>query len=113
MDMNPGTDRSLVARYEAVFCLSMAALAYLWRDNPAMVYPELLYRFLALMILNLAAGVCLRLSRGGFGAAAFILGNGGGDLPPQIFGGPESNLWVLYLLPVFTSGLLLEERKRP
>ena len=109
MDMNPGTDRSLVARYEAVFCLSMAALAYLWRDNPAMVYPEVLYRFLALMILNLAAGVCLRLSRGGdLGAAAFILGNCAVVTSLLKYsGGPESNLWVLYLLPVFTSGLLL------
>ncbi|OGR86562.1 MAG: hypothetical protein A3J74_04385 [Elusimicrobia bacterium RIFCSPHIGHO2_02_FULL_57_9] len=48
------TNKSLANKYETVFCLFMAAMAYLWRDNPNLSYPYILYLFLALLTLNLA-----------------------------------------------------------
>lgn len=53
MDSNQDSDRTLVSKYESVFCVFMAALAYLWRDNPNVVYPHVLYSCLVLLALNL------------------------------------------------------------
>lgn len=100
---------SLSNRYQAGFCIFMAALAFLGRDNPDLDYPQVLYLFILLMILNLAAGVAIRrkpdtpsLSTG------FILANCGTITAILAYsGGAASNLWVLYLLPVFTVSLLL------
>src|SRR3989338_7715326 len=61
MESNLENDRNLVSKYEAVFCVFMAVLAYLWRDNPSLVYPQILYLFATLMAFNLTAGVALRL----------------------------------------------------
>lgn len=52
---------ALANRCETGFCIFMAALAFLGRDNPNLDYPQVLYLFILLMSLNLAAGVALRL----------------------------------------------------
>lgn len=113
MEPNKESDRLLASKYEVVFCVFMAALAFLWRDNPELVYPQIQYFFLLLMALNLAAGQTLRLwpARPGL-AAVLVLGNCGvitGIL--SYSGGAQSNLWVLYLMPIYTACLLLGARE--
>jgi len=109
MEPNKESDRLLANKYEVVFCVFMAALAFLWKDNPDLVYPHIQYLFLLLMALNLAAAKTLRLwpTRQGL-SAGLILGNCGvitGIL--SYSGGAQSNLWVLYLMPIYTACLLL------
>ncbi len=103
----------LVTRFEAAFSVLMAAAAYLGRGNPNLVYPQALYLFLVIMALNLGAGLALqRWPRHPAVALAAILGNCAavtGLLERS--GGPESNLWVLYLLPIFSACLLLSGRE--
>ncbi|MEK7746083.1 MAG: hypothetical protein AAB576_05405, partial [Elusimicrobiota bacterium] len=51
----------LAQRYESVLCVFLIALAFLWRDNPELQFPRVLYLLAALLVLNLAAGSSLRL----------------------------------------------------
>ena len=104
---------TLSNRYEAAFCVFMAALAFLGRDNPGLEYPTILYLFGLLMILNLSAGIALRrVPDAPMIAAGFILSNCGVISAIQSFsGGGSSNLWVLYLLPIFTVCILLGPRE--
>lgn len=97
------------SRYEAGFCIFMAALAFLGRDNPSLDYPSILYLFGLLMILNLSAGIALRrLPDAPMISTGFILANCGTITAILAHsGGASSNLWVLYLLPIFTVCLLL------
>ncbi|MFI5348626.1 MAG: sensor histidine kinase, partial [Elusimicrobiota bacterium] len=48
---------ALAHRYEAGFFVFMAVLAFLGRDNPNLHYPQILYLFVLLNLLNLSAGV--------------------------------------------------------
>lgn len=107
------TSDALSNRYEAGFCIFMAALAFLGRDNPSLVYPQILYLFGLLLILNLSAGIALRRRPGApMIAAGFILANCGAITTILAYsGGASSNLWVLYLLPIFTVCLLLGARE--
>jgi len=97
-------------RYEAVFCIFLVALAFLWRDNPHLVYPDVLYLFVCLLGLNLASSVALRLwPARQWASAALIMANCAVITAVLAkSGGPSSNLWVLYLLPVYTVCMLLE-----
>ncbi len=103
----------LSSRYETGFFIFMAVLAFLGRDNPNLSYPQVLYLFVLLMALNLLAGVSLRLKPGTPSVAAgFILANCGTITAILAYsGGAASNLWVLYLLPIFTVCLLLGPRE--
>jgi hypothetical protein len=47
-------------KYETIFCIFLVAAAFLYRDNPHLVYPQILYLLLALLSLNLCAGLILR-----------------------------------------------------
>lgn len=106
-------NNTLSNRYEAAFCVFMAALAFLGRDNPGLEYPTILYLFGLLMILNLSAGIALRrVPDAPMIAAGFILANCGVISAIQSYsGGGSSNLWVLYLLPIFTVCILLGPRE--
>ncbi|HEX4047804.1 MAG TPA: hypothetical protein VH309_08220, partial [Elusimicrobiota bacterium] len=108
-----GKTEALSRRYEAGFCVFMAALAFLGRDNPNLEYPRVLYLFILLMVLNLLAGVSLRRRPDApLISTGFILANCG--VITAILacsGGAASNLWVLYLLPIFTVCLLLGARE--
>ncbi|MCM2304194.1 MAG: HAMP domain-containing histidine kinase [Elusimicrobia bacterium] len=105
--------QTLSSRYEAGFCVFMAALAFLGRDNPSLEYPVILYLFGLLMILNLSAGIALRrLPDAPIVATGFILANCGAITAILDYsGGAASNLWVLYLLPIFTVCMLLGPRE--
>ena len=103
----------LAQRYESVLCVFLIALAFLWRDNPELQFPRVLYLLAALLVLNLAAGSSLRLwPTRKWLSAAITLSNCAvitGILSAS--GGPESKFWVLYLLPIYTSSLLLGSRE--
>lgn len=104
---------TLSNRYEAAFCVFMAALAFLGRDNPSLEYPVILHLFGLLMVLNLSAGIALRrIPDAPIIATGFILANCGVIAAIQAYsGGGSSNLWVLYLLPIFTVCILLGPRE--
>ncbi|MFI5361055.1 MAG: sensor histidine kinase [Elusimicrobiota bacterium] len=104
---------SLSRRFEAGFCIFMAALAFLGRDNPNLEYPQVFYLFVLLMILNLLAGISLRLRPDmPLISTGFILANCGAITAILAYsGGAASNLWVLYVLPIFTVCLLLGARE--
>ncbi|MFA6317742.1 MAG: HAMP domain-containing sensor histidine kinase [Elusimicrobiota bacterium] len=103
---------SWTPRYDAVFSIFLVVSAFLWRDNPHMVYPHALILLLAMMGLNLAAGICLRrLPDRPLLSAAVILANAAAVTAVVAYsGGAESNLWTLYLLPITTACMLLERR---
>jgi len=104
---------TLSNRYEAAFCVFMTALAFLGRDNPSLEYPAILHLFGVLMALNLLAGIALRRRPDApMIATGFILANCGTITAILAYsGGASSNLWVLYLLPIFTVCLLLGPRE--
>ena len=104
---------ALSRRYQACFCIFMAVLAFLGRNNPSLDYPQVLYLFTLLLILNLLASVALRLKPEAPAiSAGFILANCGTITAILAHsGGASSNLWVLYLLPIFTVCLLLGPRE--
>ena len=96
-------------QYQSVFCIFMVVLSFLYRDNTQLVYPNVFYLFIALLASNLFGGIALKKRPDSAVLATLtvlvncavitaILGYSGGD---------ESNLWVLYLLPIYTSCLLL------
>jgi len=96
-------------RYETIFCVFLLAVVFLYRDNSHLVYPKILYSFAGLLTFNLFAGWLLRRGSTRAGVAAgIVLGNCAlitGILSQS--GGADSNLWVLYLLPIYTVCLLL------
>ncbi len=96
-------------QYQSVFCIFMVVLSFLYRDNAQLVYPNVFYLFIALLASNLLSGIALKKNPDSATLATVtvlincavitaILAYSGGD---------ESNLWVLYLLPIYTSCLLL------
>lgn len=100
-------------RYEAVFCVFLVVLAFLWRDNPHLVYPEILYLFVLLLGLNLAAGISFRLwpTRSWISASFVLLNCAAIAAILSHSGGADSNLWVLFLLPIYTACMLLGGRE--
>lgn len=112
--MNQGQDLPLDIRttHEAVFCIFLVLLAFLFRNHPAIVYPQLLYVLSAFLVFNFLFNRFLKQA----------------DAPPPIAyaavfingilitsatsysGGPSSYLWVMYLLPIFSSCLLFNAR---
>ncbi|MBI4376798.1 MAG: HAMP domain-containing histidine kinase [Elusimicrobia bacterium] len=101
-------------KHQSIFCVFLIALAILWRENQTLVYPHILYSLLALLALNLASSLWLRMTRGGsqYVPAALILSHCGTITAALNYsGGPESNLWVLFLMPIFSACLLLSRRE--
>jgi PAS domain S-box-containing protein len=100
-------------RYESVFVVCLILLAFLFRDNPYLVFPQIYYLLILLLALNLAAGAALRSDRFGKGlSAAAILANCGTISAILAYSGEHaSNLWVLFLLPIYTACLLLDGRE--
>lgn len=96
-----------------VFCLFLAALVVLWRDNPHLDFPRVLYALLSLLAANLAAGVALRGRRGADAVlAAGVIANCCAVTAILAYsGGVHSNLWMLYLMPVYTVCLFLSARE--
>ncbi len=106
-------DPSAGHKFEAIFSLFLVALAFLSRDNNHLVTPWVYVFFLFLLVMNLVAGYVLRhWPSHPWLSTMIILANCGivtGIV--QFSGGAESNLWVLYLLPVFTACMFLERQQ--
>lgn len=90
------------------FAIMMALAAYLGRENPLFVYPEILWSFLALLSFNLINFTMLSdllPARDRAQIAVFI-----NVLLISVIvhysGGYESYFWVMYLLPIFASALV-------
>jgi signal transduction histidine kinase len=96
---------------EILFSLVMSVVAVLSRDNPQVVYPEILWAFVTMLVFNFfyhrllksRSGVVVPLVSMSVNVAliSLVLGLSGGD---------QSSFWPLYLLPVFTACLHLERR---
>ena len=99
-------------QYETVFCIFLIVLAFLWRNNPGLVYPQILYLAVLLLGLNLAAGFLLRSRRGREGVSTLAILANCATITAilKYSGGTDSNLWVLYLLPIYTACILLPGR---
>lgn len=95
--------------FEIALSIFMGVLAFLGKDNPNLVYPEILYLFVLLMTLNLAASATLRRKKLSPAlSAGFSVASCGTITAILAYsGGAASNLWVLYILPIFTACLFL------
>jgi signal transduction histidine kinase len=100
-------------RYEILFSIFLVVLAFLYRDNTQVIYPDILVRLALFLALNLGISLFLRLWPSKEWVAAVIITANCGVITSVIAasGGPESNLWVLYLLPIFTVCMLLKGRE--
>lgn len=97
---------------EVAFSASMAVVAVFSRDNPQLVFPNVLWAFAALLAFNLAYHVALR-RRGEYWAVPLVSMAVNMLLIAVVLtcsGGPDSYFWPMYLLPVFTACLYLEPR---
>ncbi|TPW20202.1 MAG: sensor histidine kinase/response regulator [Elusimicrobia bacterium] len=99
-------------RHEGMVCVALAALVYLSRGNPDLVYPDILHLVLLLLGLNLASAAALRRWPGRPSVSAlFTMANAAvvAGLVEKS-GAERSLLWVLYLLPIYSAGVGLAER---
>lgn len=100
-------------RYEVALGLALASLAFLSKDNPRLILPECLWLFLLLLASSLAASVAVRLRPGKTMPAALALVASFVTVAgiQSQSGGADSDLWVLYLLPIFSAAILLGGRE--
>ena len=100
-------------RLEAVLWIVTGALAFLARGNPRLVLPDALHFFAALLAAGLTTSLAARFypEARALHALSVIasLTSIAGIVDRS--GGVESNLWVLYLLPLFTATILLDRRE--
>jgi PAS domain S-box-containing protein len=99
-------------RYDAVFCIFAAVTAYLWGDNGDIVLPQALYLIALFLVLNLSASLGLKRWPTVEWLAALIISANCGVVTALLAysGGIDSNLWVLYILPVTAACVMLGGR---
>ncbi|MEK7383096.1 MAG: HAMP domain-containing sensor histidine kinase [Elusimicrobiota bacterium] len=104
---------SILVRYETALWSVLGALAYLARENTHLVYPDILWLFALLLSVSLLAAWAVHLwPRKDWPHAACTVASFAVIAGIQSrSGGPESNLWVLYFLPLFSCALLLRGRE--
>lgn len=100
-------------RYEAALGIALASLAFLSKDNPQLVLPECLWLFLLLLATSLAASLAVRLrpDRTIPAALALVASFVVVAAIQAHSGGSASDLWVLFLLPIFSAAILLGGRE--
>ena len=106
-------DDAAVFQYQEVaFSIVMTAVAVLGRDNPQVVFPQLLWVFAGMLALNLGYQTILRRHPGAQAPALATLLVNTSLISAALHysGGFESRFWPLYLLPIFTACLSLERR---
>jgi signal transduction histidine kinase len=93
-------------------CVALAALVYLSRGNPDLVFPDILHLVILLLGLNLASVAALRRWPAWPAASAFFTMANAAVVAGLVekSGGERSLLWVLYMLPVWSAGANLAER---
>jgi len=92
-------------RYELVFAIFMFTSAFFFYSNPDVKYPEVLYPFLALMIVNFISNRYLKNKiyvNIYFVLSIILINMLLGFLIMNLSGGLSSYFWVLLLLPIFT-----------
>ncbi len=95
-----------------VFAVIMVMAAFLGRENPDFIYPEILVSFLALLVFNFINFSILPRYVTDQRRVALAVGL---NIVFLIFvlhfsGGSESYFWVLYLLPLFNACLAFDRR---
>jgi signal transduction histidine kinase len=105
--------RNRMMRVEAALWTVLGTLAFLAKDNPRLVYPNVLYLFVSLLVSSLSTSLAIRTVPGKPWVHALTLLAGLASISglQLCSGGTESSLWVLYLLPLFTSAILLSGRE--
>lgn len=100
------------SKHETIFSFFLLALAFLFRHHPSIKYPELLYVFVAFLAFNFLYNRFLKQkARVAHLAYSPVFVNGILiTWAVHYSGGPDSYLWVMYLLPVFTACLLYDVR---
>ncbi|MBU2573623.1 MAG: HAMP domain-containing histidine kinase [Elusimicrobia bacterium] len=96
--------------YETAFSVFMIVIAYFYRRNPLIVYPDVLYYFVLLMGSNFIFNRLLRrrATVSLWSIDAILLFNIGVITGVLYYSGRgESYFWVLYLLPIFAAALLV------
>jgi len=96
------------SNYEVLFSVFMVALAYFYRQNPLISYPEVLYLFMSLLAANFAFNrIFSERSKVSLWLVDAMLLSNVGVITAILFksGGHLSSFWVLYLLPIFTAAL--------
>jgi signal transduction histidine kinase len=98
---------------EKALWIVMGLLAFLSKDNPDLIFPQALYLFLGLLASSLATGVAIRRApRKTWLHALCVIASLASIAGLQEWsGGADSNLWALYLMPIFTAAILLEGRE--
>ena len=96
------------SNYEVLFSVFLVVLAYFYRHDPLIAYPEVLYLFMSLLAANFAFNRILSekskvslwlvdvMLLSNIAIITAIISKSGGQL---------SSFWVLYLLPIFTAAL--------
>lgn len=105
-------NRQVGNKFEVIFSIFLIVLAFLYRDNARLIYPQVLQWLALFLVLNLAVGLFLRYwPNREWVASLFTMANCGVITAIlSTSGGPESNLWILYLLPIFNACLFLRGR---
>ncbi|MFA6091987.1 MAG: hypothetical protein WCU88_05135 [Elusimicrobiota bacterium] len=97
---------------EIVFSLSMGIVAVLSRDNPMLIFPNVLWAFAAVFVFNLGYQVLLR-RKSEFWLVPMVSVAVNTVLVSLVLGcsgRAESYFWPMYLLPIFTACFYLERR---
>jgi signal transduction histidine kinase len=104
--------RSPFRRQELAFVIAMGIVAVLGRDNPDVVYPQVLWAFEALFVFNLLYHYLLRRFGGRWEIALPSLAGNVALITAILYftGGADSYYWPMYLLPIFSACLYLELR---
>jgi signal transduction histidine kinase len=100
-------------RFEAALGVALASLSFLSKDNPHLILPDCLWLFLLLLATSLAASLSVRLrpDRALPAALALVASFVVVSAIQSRSGGSDSDLWVLYLLPIFSAAILLGGRE--
>ena len=96
------------SNYEVLFSVFMVALAFVYRQNPLISYPAVLYLFMSLLAANFAFNrIFSERSKVSLWLVDAMLLSNVVIITAIIFrsGGHLSSFWVLYLLPIFTAAL--------
>lgn len=107
------SDELAAQKYQMIFSIFLIAMAFLFRESTGLVYPQILYLSLLMLAFNFGAGYSLRAWPHRQWISALVTVGNCAVISALVSysGGPESNLWVLYLLPIYTVCLLLDGKE--
>ncbi len=99
--------------HQTIFIVFMLMVALIFRQNPYLVYPEIVYLFIAFLFSNIATNYVLTRFKVYYGIVDLLVVLNCIIITglQEYSGGIHSYLWVLYLLPIFTAAIMLETRQ--